>query len=68
MDLDLLLYENDVINNEDLTVPHPRMTERRFVLEPLADIAPRALHPTSGRTIEELLAALVDPHKVRKLP
>src|SRR5437899_4561335 len=42
VDLDLLLYENEVIVSEDLVVPHPRMAERRFVLEPLAEIAPAA--------------------------
>lgn len=68
VDLDLLLYENEVITSEELTVPHPRMAERRFVLEPLVEIAPQARHPLNGLTAEEMLAVLQDPHKVRKLP
>ena len=58
IDLDLLLFGDRVIQSERLTVPHPRMHERRFVLAPLAEIAPQAVHPTSGKTIAELLAEL----------
>jgi 2-amino-4-hydroxy-6-hydroxymethyldihydropteridine diphosphokinase len=53
VDLDLLLYGDRVIREPGLTVPHPRLLERGFVLEPLAEIAPRRRHPETGRTLEE---------------
>lgn len=58
LDLDLLLYEDRVIDEPGLTVPHPRMHERRFVLEPLAQIAPDWVVPTFGLTVADLLRAL----------
>ncbi len=48
------------MEDERLTLPHPRMHLRRFVLEPLADLAPGVVHPTLGRTIAELLAGVPD--------
>lgn len=58
LDLDLLLFNDWMIRTPELTVPHPRLTERRFVLAPLAEIAPTAVDPGTGRTVAELLKNL----------
>lgn len=58
IDIDILLYGDETINTENLTIPHPLMHKRLFVLEPLAQIAPRHLHPTLKKTIAELLNEL----------
>jgi 2-amino-4-hydroxy-6-hydroxymethyldihydropteridine diphosphokinase len=66
IDLDLLLYVNVENHTEFLTLPHPRMHERRFVLEPLVEIAPRVVHPTLKRTAAELLESLEDQSVVKR--
>lgn len=58
IDLDILLYDALVLQDPRLTLPHPRMHRRRFVLRPLCDIDPDTVHPVSGRTAAALLAAL----------
>ena len=58
LDLDLILYGDEVIDAPGLIVPHPRFRERRFVLEPLAEVSPDLRDPVSGKTVRELLAAL----------
>ncbi len=65
IDIDILLYGNEVIGTPELQVPHPRMHLRRFVLEPLAEIAPDAQHPVSHLSIADLLARTPDKSAVR---
>lgn len=58
LDVDLILIDGVIVNEPDLVIPHPRFRERRFVLEPLAEIAPDLKDPVTGKTIGELLSAL----------
>ena len=65
IDLDLLLYGDETCDTQPLTLPHPRLQRRRFVLVPLAELAPQLVHPTLNKSISELLEALEDDSEVR---
>jgi 2-amino-4-hydroxy-6-hydroxymethyldihydropteridine diphosphokinase len=65
IDIDVLFYGRAVITTAELEVPHPRMAQRRFVLEPLAEIAPDFRHPVTGKTATEMLTKL-QPQGVRR--
>lgn len=65
IDLDLLAYGDEVLNTPRLTLPHPRMSERAFVLLPLQEIAPTWVHPASGQGIAALVAALPGGQEIR---
>ena len=67
LDLDLLLFGDRRIERPGLAVPHPRYARRRFVLEPLAELAPDLLDPASGLPVRRLLADLDDPGRVEKM-
>ena len=67
IDLDMLFYNQELIQTPLLTVPHPAIAERRFVLTPLAEIAPKWIHPVVGKSIEQLLAECPDQLDVQKL-
>ena len=60
IDLDLLSYNAEIIESKILTLPHPRMMERAFVVQPITEIAPAWRHPLTGITITEILAGLTD--------
>ena len=63
IDIDILLYGSETVSTDRLTIPHPLMHMRDFVLEPLAQIAPHTIHPTTGKSIEQLKAALYSDKK-----
>ena len=67
IDIDILLFDNTIVDSKELTIPHPAMHQRRFVLEPLAEIAPELLHPVLKKTIRELLDSLPPGQVVKRL-
>ena len=66
IDIDILLFGNHIVHTPVLTIPHPRMTERRFVLEPMRELAPELRHPVSRRTMTELLSEVRDRSRVER--
>jgi 2-amino-4-hydroxy-6-hydroxymethyldihydropteridine diphosphokinase len=67
VDIDILLFGSSIVDTQGLTIPHPALHERRFVLEPLAEIAPEVRHPVFKRTVRELRDALPPGQAVRKV-
>jgi 2-amino-4-hydroxy-6-hydroxymethyldihydropteridine diphosphokinase len=67
IDIDILLFGDTIIKSKELTIPHPAMHQRHFVLEPLAEIAPEVTHPALKKTIRELRDALAKGQQVRRL-
>lgn len=67
IDLDILFYGDRVFQEQELTVPHPRLHLRRFVLEPLVEIEPALVHPVLKQSVRQLLAQLTDQHQVRRM-
>jgi 2-amino-4-hydroxy-6-hydroxymethyldihydropteridine diphosphokinase len=67
IDIDVVLFGDRVVDEPGLKIPHPAMHRRRFVLEPLVEIAPAACHPVLGKTAQQLLAELPDGQSVRRL-
>ena len=67
IDIDILLFADQIIDSKNLTIPHPAMHQRRFVLEPLAEIAPETEHPVLHKTIRELLDALPPGQPLRRI-
>ncbi len=68
IDLDILLSENEVVDKRNLRVPHPEMHKRRFVLMPLAELAPHVVHPGLGQSVSALLATVKDEKRVMLMP
>jgi len=67
IDLDILFYDNQIIKENDLIVPHPRLHERLFVLEPLYEICPDYIHPIFKKSVKELYLSITKEKEVRKL-
>ncbi len=67
IDIDLLFYDDLIMKTEELEIPHPRMTDRRFVLEPLTEIAAEKIHPAYNKSVSYLLAECEDDLRVSKI-
>lgn len=67
IDIDILLFGDQVINQPNLIIPHPAMPERKFALMPLAELIPDGVHPITGKTIAAMLSECTDPLSVEKL-
>ncbi len=67
IDIDILYFNNEIINTTNLIVPHPYIAERKFTLEPLSEIAPKYIHPILDKSQEELLKQCNDPLDVHKI-
>ena len=68
IDIDILFFNDEIVQKEGLTIPHPQMQNRRFVLEPLAELAPAKKHPVLHKTVATLLAECPDKLAVQKFP
>ena len=68
IDLDILLFDQDVVDKRNLKIPHPELHKRRFVLLPLAELAPHVVHPQLGHSISALLATSKDEKRVVLMP
>ena len=68
LDLDLLFYEDQVIDNENLKLPHPRLELRKFILCPMCEIDPDFVHPSLGKSLSNLLRICKDSSYTKKLP
>ncbi len=68
LDIDILFFNREMIDNPELKVPHPHLQERRFALQPLAEIAPALVHTVFNKTIATLLDECPDPLEVRRMP
>ncbi|MFM7143401.1 MAG: 2-amino-4-hydroxy-6-hydroxymethyldihydropteridine diphosphokinase [Alphaproteobacteria bacterium] len=68
IDLDILFFNTEVVNTPKLRVPHPEVARRRFVLMPLAEVAPQLVHPESGQTVSKMLATTEDRKRVVLMP
>lgn len=67
MDIDILFYNDEIINTSELIIPHERLHQRRFTLEPLVEIAPNLVHPVLKKTLSEILKECTDKAEVKRL-